>query len=148
MVEFAFIVLLLTTIIFTTLGYGRFAQYQNRLSNAAREGAAVARLNPYSVNRGCQAGNNVEDRADRQDTGLSGNGRAPGYTVKVAKRSGDGSLTSYKGCGAANPAVTISPGDRIVVTVTRDIDMHSPAAAAVVGNTATITRQVETVVQG
>lgn len=140
--------MLLATIIFATLDYGRVAKVQNQLSNAAREGASVAELNPTWVDRGCQSGTNVLDRTDRQDPGLSGGGTAPGYTVTVAKRLDDGSLQPYTGCGTASSGVTLSPGDRVVVTVTRDIDLYSPMAAVVVGQTLRVSRKVVVVVQG
>ncbi len=140
--------MLLITIVFASLDYGRLARVQNQLSNAAREGAAIAELTPYRVNRGCQGGANVLDRVDRQDPNLSGGGTAPGYTVTVSKRLPGGGLQAYTGCTTATSGLTVSPGDRVVVKVTRDITIHSPVAAAVIGDTATLSRQVEVVVQG
>ncbi|WCO68873.1 pilus assembly protein [Iamia majanohamensis] len=142
--ELAFVGLLLVMVVFATLDYGRVAQLQNRMSNAAREGAAIARETPAAVDSGCQGRENVADRSAGQDIELS---QRDGYTVTVALADGD-VRQEYTGCGTPTGGVAVGPGDRVVVTVTADIDMLSPFAAAVTGDTLTLSREVETVVQG
>lgn len=47
------------------------AQYQNRVSNAVGEGAAIAQLYPGFVESGCQGTNNVTDGTEGQDIELT-----------------------------------------------------------------------------
>lgn len=137
---------LIGLLVFTAIDLGRLAQYQNRMSNAAREGAAIAQVFPTSVNSGCQGDRNVTDRTQKQSESLS---HVVGYSVSIAKKDpGTGSLTPYTGCTAPSGGLTVSPGDHVVVTVTADVKMSGPITTAFVGGTAHLRRRVEVVVQG
>ncbi len=130
LVEFAFIALMLSTLIFTTIDYGRFAQLQNRLSNAAREGSAYAQLQPCDTD-------GIKDRVGGQDPELT---KVQGYDVDVTYRDDSDSDPS--------DACDQSPGDRVIVEVTAQVAMISPFAAAIVGDDPAVTRRVEAVIQG
>ncbi|MCU1369754.1 MAG: TadE-like protein, partial [Ilumatobacteraceae bacterium] len=109
LVELALIMPVLAMIIFSTIDLGRTATYFNRLSNAAREGAAVAQFTPTAVNSGCNGHRNIVDRVRGQDERLTSE---PGYTVTVAKKNAStGVLTPYTGCTTTTPALTFAPGD-------------------------------------
>lgn len=127
LVEFAFVALLLTGIIFTTIDYGRFAQLQNRLSNAAREGSAHAQLQP------CDA-DGITQRVRGQDESLGD------VLVTVTYRDGSGT--------GASSACDADPGKRVIVEVSAQLTMFSPLAAAAVGEDVTVTRRAEAVIQG
>src|SRR3954451_4844402 len=146
LIELALLLPVLTTLIFTSLDYGRLGQYQNRLSNSAREGASIATFSPLSVNTGCHGDRNVTDRVKGQDSKIATN---PGFSITVAKKDvSTGALTAYTGCDSATNGVVISPGDRIVVTVKATVKMTSPLTIKVLGSITTLTRSVEVVVQG
>lgn len=142
-VELAIVGVLLFLVVFGVIDLGRGYSLQNRLTNAAREGAAVAQFKPGNVNTGCSSGNNVVDRATNEDSGL---GSAPGFSVTVAKKSGS-TLTPYTGCGTPSGA-TVSPGDSVVVTAKANFKVITPLIGALVGNTITVTRSTTVVVQG
>lgn len=146
LVELAIVIPVLTLIVFTSIDFGRMAQYQNKLSNAAREGAAVVQLDPTAVNSGCRGTKNVIDAARGQNTDLAA---SDGYAVSVAKKNlATGALTPYTGCGSASGGVVLAPGDRVVVTVNVKMTMSSPLTVKEMGSNPTVTRSVEVVVQG
>lgn len=146
MVELALIMPILAMIVFSSIDLGRTASYQNRMSNAAREGAAVAQFTPKAVNSGCNGDRNIVDRVRKQNASLA---QMTGYTVTVAKKNtSTGVLTTYTGCTATTPTLTFAPGDRIVITVSADLKMSGPVSVAVIGNTAHLRRSAELVVQG
>lgn len=130
LVEFAVIALLLAGIIFTTIDYGRFAQLQNRMSNAAREGAAYGQLQPCDTD-------GIEDRAGGQDEELV---EVDGYSVDITYQD-DSPAEASGDCDHG-------PGDRVIVEVRARITMHSPFAAAFVGEDVDLSRTTEAVIQG
>jgi hypothetical protein len=139
LVEAALLLPLVVLLIAAMLDFGRAWQLQNRLSNSAREAAQVVQFWPLQVSSGCAGGNNATDRARGEDAGLAS---TPGYTVEVRTTTGD----LITGCGTSPAAV--SPGDRLVVTVSARMDLITPVAGALVGDPLTVTRSVEVVVQG
>jgi Flp pilus assembly protein TadG len=142
-VELALVGVVLFLVVFGVIDLGRAYSLQNRLTNAAREGAAVAQFKPSNVNTGCASGNNVVDRATNEDTGLSS---TAGFSVSVAKKVGS-TLTPYSGCGSTS-GVSIAPGDTLVVTTRADFKVVTPLIGALVGNTITVSRSTTVVVQG
>ena len=146
LVELALIMPILAMMIFSTIDLGRTASYHNRMSNAVREGAAVAQFTPAAVDSGCNGDRNILDRVRKQNEQLAAEA---GYTVTVAKKNAStGALTTYTGCTATTPALSFAPGDRVVITVTVNLAMSGPASVAMVGNTAELERSAELVVQG
>lgn len=135
----------LVMIVFTAVDLGRTAQYQNRMLNAAREGAAIAQFSPTSVDSGCRGDRNIVDRTIRQNPGLAG---TEGFSITVAKRSAAGTLTPYTGCGNVTGAVTFAPGDHVVITIRSTVRMTGPVTYAVVGRKLNLVRSLEVVVQG
>ncbi len=142
-VELALVGLVLFLLVFGIIDLGRAYALQNRLTNASREGAAIAQFKPSSVNTGCNSGNNVVDRATAEDTGLAS---TPGFSVTVAKKS-NGTTTNYTGCNSV-VGTTVSSGDTIVVTAKANFSVLTPLIGSIVGNTITVTRSTEVVVQG
>jgi len=144
LVEFALILPFLAILVFGTLDLARAWQLQNRLSNAAREGAASAQFSPSNVNAGCDDGNNVRDRAGNEEASLS---TEPGYSITVAKITG-GVATAYTGCGTTTPSMALAGGDTIRVTARADLELLTPLVGALVGNPLKVDRSTEVVVQG
>lgn len=137
---------ILAVITLSSVDLGRTASFHNKMSNAAREGAAVAQVTPVAVDSGCNGDRNILDRVRKQNESLA---TEPGYTVTVAKKNtSTGTLTPYTGCSTTTPALTFSPGDHIVITVTVEVAMSGPASMAFVGNRARLERSAEVVVQG
>ncbi len=145
LVEFAILLPLLALVVFASIDLGRLAQNHNRMENAAREGAGIAELHPSSVNSGCQGGRNIVDRTRAQNPGLAAQ---DGFTVTVArKRAGGTTFQPYTGCGTTSIG-TISPGDRVKVTVTADVTATGILTATLFGSEMKLTRSMEVVVQG
>jgi Flp pilus assembly protein TadG len=143
LVEMALVVVVLFTVVFGVIDLGRAWALQNRLSNAAHEGASIGQFKPGNVNAGCAGGNNIVDRAAAEDTGLSS---STGWSVAVAKKSG-ATLTPYTGCGTP-VGTTVAAGDTIVVTTTANFQVMTPLMGRYLGNTIVVSRTVEVVVQG
>jgi Flp pilus assembly protein TadG len=145
-VEFALLLPFLAVLVFGVVDLGRAWQLQNRLSNAAREGAEAVQFFPYSVNLSCRAGNNAISRAREEEPGLASE---PGYLVTVAKLTG-GVATAYTTptCAASSPTMTISPGDTLRVTVQADHDVITPLIGGLTGDPILVKRSVDVVVQG
>jgi Flp pilus assembly protein TadG len=142
-VELALVCAVLFLVVFGVIDLGRAYSLQNRLTNASREGAAVAQFKPGDVNAGCNGGANVVDRTANEDSGLAS---TPGFTVTVAKKVGS-TLTPYTGCGTPN-GTTIAPGDTVVVTARANFKVLTPLVGSIVGNTIIVTRSTTVVVQG
>lgn len=146
-VELALILPFLTTLVFGSIDLGRMAKVQNRMSNAAREAAAVIQLFPTSVDSGCRDTRNATDRA-AADSGIDSQ---TGYRLTVALKRSDGTLLPYTGCSDAVDAdgteVTIVPGDHLVVTVEADVKILGPYRWGT-GDSAHLKRSNEVVVQG
>jgi Flp pilus assembly protein TadG len=143
-VELALAAVVLILIVFGVVDLGRAYSLQNRLSNAAREGAAAAQFRPKYVDTGCNSGNNVVDRATNEDSGLSS---ISGFGVTVAKKTSSGS-TTYTGCGTSSGGVSVAAGDTVIVTAQANFSVITPIIGRLVGNTIVIKRDISVVVQG
>ncbi|MEY2434709.1 MAG: TadE-like protein [Acidimicrobiaceae bacterium] len=142
-VEFALAAVLLMLVVFGVVDLGRAYSLQNRVTNASREGAAIAQFKPGNVNTGCDSGSNVFDRASNEDTGLAS---ASGFNVTVAKQVG-ASLVAFTGCGTP-VGTTVSAGDTVVVTVKANFSVITPLVGSLVGNTIVVSKSTSVVVQG
>ena len=122
LVEFALLLPFVALLVFGTIDLGRGFSQQNRLKNAAREGASWAQLHPTRV-RDCPAGStkSITDVINGEDAGLTN------LTVTVSTLSG----TPINGCGtAASPAA----GTTVVVQVEADFDVLAPFVGIVTGD--------------
>jgi Flp pilus assembly protein TadG len=142
LLEFALILPFLALLVFGVVDLARAAQMQNRLSNSAREAAAVVQFAPKSVATGCRGGNNATDRAMNEDTDLASE---PGYSIAVAKVTG-GTTTPVTGCDTSPVAITA--GDTMRVTIRADHDVVTPLLGLITGDPIVVTRTVDVVVQG
>jgi Flp pilus assembly protein TadG len=140
LVETAIIISVLAVFVFGVVDFGRVYNLGNRLSGAAQEGAAYAQYNPRAVS-GCTGGADITSRAAGSDTGLVSDAD---LTVSVAKVI-SGGMTAITGC---NAGATVSPGDRIRVTVTHHFEVYTPLVAQIVGSSLIISRTEEVVFQG
>jgi Flp pilus assembly protein TadG len=141
LVEFALILPLLALLCLGVLDLGRAAQLQNRLSNASREGAAVAQFRPTAVD--CTAGSIIGGvRAEDPDLATT-----EGFAVTVTHDDGT-TAVAYTGCGTTSPPRTIEPGDRVIVTAAADFRLISPMISILTGNPLRIARSTEVVIQG
>jgi Flp pilus assembly protein TadG len=146
LVELALVLPIVAVIALSSVDLGRTAAFRNKMSNAAREGAAIAQFAPAAVDSGCDGDRNILDRVRLQNESLADE---PGYTVTVAKRSTTtGALTPYTGCTTTSPALTFAAGDHVVITVAVDVAMSGPASVAFVGREVRLVRRAEVVVQG
>ena len=141
LVEFALILPFLAVLVFGVIDLGRAWQLQNRLSNAAREGAAAVQFFPKSVTAGCRAGNNANDRARQEEPSLAS---APGFAVSVVKVTSP--TQTITGCDTSG--VSIAPGDTVRVTVQANHDIITPLIGALTGDPIVVRRSVDVVVQG
>ncbi|MBX3314793.1 MAG: hypothetical protein KF906_10775 [Actinobacteria bacterium] len=135
-------ILPIAVIIFTAIDVGRTGQVQNRLTNAARAGGAVAQTTPGWVDPGCHGAAGIEDAVRRHDPGL---GSEQDFSVSVETSDG----TPITGC-VDDVATTydLHPGDEVVVIVTASIDMSTPAGGMLLGDPKHMTARYEVVVQG
>jgi Flp pilus assembly protein TadG len=142
LVEFAIILPFLSLLVFGVVDLGRAWQLQNRLSNAAREGASVAQFFPTSVAAGCRSGSNATDRATQEDLELSA---MDGFAVTVDKIVA-GVADPITGC--ESPSESAASGDMVRVTVRANYHLLTPLVGALTGDPIVASRSVDVVVQG
>jgi Flp pilus assembly protein TadG len=142
--EFALVVPFLVLVVMGTIDFGRSYTFQNRLINAAREGAAFARYYPAQVSNSgaCADPENITYKALGEDAGS-----AAGFTVSVTNVD--------TGAAIAGPCIqpggvgAVSPGTRIKVTVSGVFTPMTPIARPFIGGSSmTIRRSAEVVVEG
>jgi Flp pilus assembly protein TadG len=120
MVEFAFVMPLFAMLCFSLLDFGRVVYAQNTLGQAAREASRVAVLEPaqaawkYTLIRN------------------TAKGMAPGLGLADSDISG---------LGCANCFYTdyTSSGGRVVVTVSKKVDLLTPILGQILGGSFTVT---------
>jgi Flp pilus assembly protein TadG len=139
LVETAIIISVLVLFVFGVIDFGRVYHLGNRLSGAAQVGAAYAQYHPTAVS--CP-GDDITDHAMGSDADFVTD---TGLVVTVAKVT-SGGTSAITGCNTN--AVTVSPGDRVRVTVTHHFQVYTPVVAAIVGSDMVISRTEEVVVQG
>jgi Flp pilus assembly protein TadG len=135
-VEFALLVPFLAMLVFGTLDVGRVYRLQNRLKNAAREGAAYAQFRPREVVTGGSCTDSIQDRVAGEDPDLPSQA---GYRVTVLQGS-----TALTGCNVA----VVHPGDRVTVEVRADFSLLTPIVVALTGNPIVVTGRTTVEVQG
>ena len=134
LLELALCLPALATLVFGAVDLGRVYRTENRLKNAAREGANFAQFFPSKVDSTCAitAAADIKDKATLEDPTLSS---LSGFAVTV-QRNG----VTYSGCSQ-----TFSAGDVVTVKVSATFTLVTPLIAALTGSTITIsgTDQVE-----
>jgi hypothetical protein len=150
LIEFAILLPFLSILVFGTIDLARAYQFQNRLTNAAREGAAFAQFRPLYVGttgapNSCNSGENIAGRVLREDPDLV---LHPTEPLVVERKEGDtDALTPYTGC-PAGIVFDSANNDEVVVTVRSEFDVLTPLIAVFVGETIDMEGQAEAVVQG
>ncbi|GAC1586618.1 MAG: hypothetical protein NVS3B21_00850 [Acidimicrobiales bacterium] len=131
MVEFALLIPFLAIIVFGTIDFGRVYQVNEQLKNAAREGAAYARLYPWKQT--CPDPDNIAWHATHEGDHLD-------FVVSASPTSTI--------CTATNPNGPFAPGagNNIRVTATKpSFFLYTPIARNLVGAlnpSATVTVQI------
>lgn len=144
-VELALVIVPLALLVFTAIDLGRMAQYQNRVTNSAREGVATLGVHPGWVSSGCNQDRNVVDRSRNQNTDISS---MASYTVKAYKGSGPFTpANEITGCTNGFPAGVVS-GSKVSVVVSVRVSNNSPLSAPFIGSSTVIQRSATATVQG
>lgn len=144
-VELALVILPLTLVVFTAIDLGRLAQFQNRVTNSAREGVAILAVHPGWVSSGCNQDRNVIDRARNQNSDLSS---MASYTVRAYKGSGPFTAANeITGCTNGFPSGVVA-GSKVSVVVSVRVDNNSPLSAPFIGSSTVIQRSATATVQG
>ncbi len=145
-VELALVIVPLTLVVFTSIDLGRMAQYQNRVTNSAREGVAILAVHPGWVSSGCnQEDRNVVDRARNQNSELSS---MASYTVRAYKGSGPFTAANeITGCTNGFPSGVVA-GSKVSVVVSVRVSNNSPLSGPFIGSSTVIQRSATATVQG
>lgn len=144
-VELALVILPLTLVVFTAIDLGRLAQYQNRVTNSAREGVATLGVHPGWVTSGCGQDRNAVDRARNQNLDIAS---MPSYTVKAYKGAGPFTpANEITGCTDGFPTGVVA-GSKVSVVVSVRVSNNSPLSAPFIGSTTVIERSATATVQG
>ena len=144
-VELALVLPFVALLVLGTVDLGRVFRLQNRLTNSAREGGALAQFRPGSVDVGCDGRRNITERALDEDAGLTA---LPDLRVEVLKKDvATGGLTRYTGCQTTSSA-SVAPGDVVVVRVRAAFSPLTPLVSALIPSPVVVTGSQEVVVQG
>jgi Flp pilus assembly protein TadG len=129
MAEFALMLPFLAVIVFGTIDVGRAFTLKNSLTNMARQGAEVARANPYNLSTACTP--SITTVARREDTTVTN------ATVTVVNVSTGAVMTS-------SPCNTpYTPRTRVRVRVSAPMLLLTPFVPTEDGGTITIANSVE-----
>jgi Flp pilus assembly protein TadG len=143
LVEFALLLPFLAMLTLTTIDLGRAYTLQHKLANAAREGAAFAQYFPGRVtNTGsslCTDPNNIRYHVNGENTSASA------FTLTVTNMT---SSAVVSGCTGEGLTTSIAPGSRLRIQTQASFTPLTPFAKAFVGNTPTLTRKTDVIVQG
>lgn len=133
----------LVLLVFGAIDFGRMAQYQNRVSNAAREGAAVLATHPGWIATGCNGERNARDQAALQDAKLAA---LPTFTVKAYQGVG-ATGTEITGCTEGYPG-GVTSGSKVTVVVSVRVANPSGLTSQFIGSQVLIQRSSTVTVQG
>ena len=131
--EFALVMPFLATFVLGVVDAGRGWNVKERVTSAAREGAAVAQYRPGFVN--C-AGRSI--RAASLSEGI-----LPASTTVMVKN-----LTTNVTYSSSSCVSTTAGGQRVSVVVAAPMEVYSPAWGAAFGTTMQVDGYAEVVVQG
>jgi Flp pilus assembly protein TadG len=125
LVEFALMLPFIAMIVFGTVDLSRGFTQQNRLKNASREGAALARMRPNQL--GCAGG--ITARATAEDDGL---GALSGFAVEVVRE--DGVAITQSCVSPLNPSLKVPAGMTVIVRVRANFSLTTPFVGIVTGD--------------
>jgi Flp pilus assembly protein TadG len=126
LIELALLLPLLATCVLGVVDLGRMWQLKNRLTNAAREGVAVAQYSPGSVDPNCHGHVNVTDAVVGEDA----ESPFPATPVVIVTVTHGGVRRPYTGC---TDAVVVA-GDEVEVRATVRVQYLAPGLAALLGS--------------
>lgn len=146
LVELALILPVLALLVFGTIDLVRAYRLNIRLENAAREGAALAQVEPNDVDCPGDA-NDLADRVALEEPALS---QEPGYGVTFSYGPPGGPFSEYGSglCFSRGDAPVVEPGDHVRVEVEATFDVLTPIVETLVGATILMTSSAEVEVQG
>jgi Flp pilus assembly protein TadG len=134
LVEFALVLPFLAVILFGIVDMGRAYRFENRLRNAAREGAQLAQANPEKLTAACSTrpSDNIDYKVRNEDTGIT----SLNPTITVLRTTSGGTTTTVTGCP---PADSFAVGDKITVRVQAPFQILTPLISNLVGSPLTLT---------
>lgn len=139
-VELAFIAPVMVLLVFGVLDLGRAYRMQIRLESAAREGAALAQLNPEKLV--CATEPDIESRLTAEEASLAD---TPGFAWDVYGENSAGDMVLLdKVCGGD----VVASGGRVRVDVSAPYEIVTPLVASAVGSTIHLEGSAEVRVQG
>lgn len=146
--EFALLLPFLAILAFGTADLARAFQFQNRLENMAREGAAYAQFFPARVTStgACVDPNNIPARARAEEPDLANRPEADIDVVVERLPGGTGTPVVVTGCDAV--AFSRSANDSVRTTVSGDFQILTPLVQAFTGDEVRMDAASEVVVQG
>lgn len=134
-VELAFIAPVLALIVMGVLDLARGYQLQIRLENAAREGAAFARVQPNDVS--CPGDADIVGRVTAEEERIASQA---GFRIVVLGEDAGGAMTvPVTGCGGT----TVTSGERVRVEAIATFDVLTPMVERIVGSTIDISGAAE-----
>ncbi|MBV8690012.1 MAG: pilus assembly protein [Actinobacteria bacterium] len=145
LVEFALVLPFLAMLVFGAIDLGRAFALRNELTNAAREGGRFAQFFPQQVEDDSSSGsdcykpNSITYAATNEQASVSSN-----FTVSVSRLDTNAVIPATT---CVDPP-TIVPGTHIKVSVSAPFRVLTPIVSRLTGQTITLTRSVEVVVQG
>lgn len=137
--ELAFILPVMSVLVFGVLDLGRGYRMHLQVEAAAREGVAYAQIHPNDVD--CAPGPDIIGRVSAEEAGLA---QRPGFRVAVYGQDDSGAFVPVTGCGSD----VAESGERVRVEVIVTYDVLTPMVERIVGSTITVTGAAEARVQG
>lgn len=137
--ELAFVLPVMSLLVFGVLDLGRGYRMHLQVEAAAREGVAYAQIHPNDLE--CALGPDIIERVSAEEDGLA---QRPGFRVAVYGQDDDGTFVPVTGCDGD----VAESGERVRVEVTVTYDVLTPLVERAVGSTITVTGAAEARVQG
>lgn len=139
LVEFAMILPLLLLLIFGIIEFGRLISARETVNQATRNSARYGSANQVTVNGVPQYLDCDLIRAAGTDTGGLVTITASEITVAYDNGPGTGSYGSCPAGGSGPNENSIASGDRVIVTVSTQLDLMTPIISQFFGGSVTLT---------
>jgi Flp pilus assembly protein TadG len=139
LVEFAIILPVLLLLIFGVIEFGRFVSARETVNQAARNAARYGSANQVTVNGVPQYLDCALIRATGTDTGGMVSVVASDITVQYDEGPGTGTNGACTLGGSGPAENSVNSGDRVVVTVSTDLNLITPLISLFFGGTVTLT---------